>query len=45
MILLLNTQGAFRPCLFHVMKYAVAIWPVTDQGFQNTKWPAVLYSQ
>ena len=25
--------------------YAVAIWPVTDQGFQNTKWPAVLYSQ
>ena len=26
-------------------KYAVAIWPVTGQGFQNTKWPAVLYSQ
>ena len=25
--------------------YAVAIWPVTGQGFQNTKWPAVLYSQ
>ena len=27
------------------MKYknAVAIWPVTGQGFQNTKWPAVLY--
>ena len=24
---------------------AVAIWPVTGQGFQNTKWPAVLYSQ
>ena len=23
---------------------AVAIWPVTRQGFQNTKWPAVLYS-
>ena len=22
-----------------------AIWPVTGQGFQNTKWPAVLYSQ
>ena len=21
------------------------IWPVTGQGFQNTKWPAVLYSQ
>ena len=26
-------------------RYAVAIWPVTGQGFQNTKWPAVLYSQ
>ena len=24
---------------------AVAIWPVTGQGFQNTKSPAVLYSQ
>ena len=23
----------------------VAIWPVTGQGFQNTKWPAVLYYQ
>ena len=22
-----------------------AIWLVTGQGFQNTKWPAVLYSQ
>ena len=22
-----------------------AIWPVTGQGFQNTKWPAVLYSE
>ena len=21
-------------------KFAVAIWPVTGQGFQNTKWPA-----
>ena len=20
---------------------AVAIWPVTGQGFENTKWPAV----
>ena len=28
-----------------VLNYAVAIWPVTGQGFQNTKWPAVLYSQ
>ena len=25
--------------------YAVAIWPVTGQGVENTKWPAVLYSQ
>ena len=24
---------------------AVAVWPVTGQGFQNTKWPAVLYYQ
>ena len=24
---------------------AVAIWPVTGQGFQNTKWPVVLYYQ
>ena len=24
---------------------AVAIRPVTGQGFQNTKWPAVLYYQ
>ena len=24
---------------------AVAIWQVTSQGFQNTKWPAILYSQ
>ena len=28
-----------------IMLIAVAIWPVTGQGFQNTKWPAVLYSQ
>ena len=27
------------------IKIAVAIWPVTGQGFQNTKWPAVLYYQ
>ena len=26
-------------------KNAVAIWPVTVQGFQNTKWPAVRYFQ
>ena len=25
-----------------VLYYAVATWPVTGQGFQNTKWPAVL---
>ena len=23
----------------------MAIWPVTAQGVENTKWPAVLYSQ
>ena len=26
-------------------KNAVAIWPVTGQDFQNTKWPAVRYFQ
>ena len=26
-------------------KNAVAIWSVTGQGFQNTKWPAVRYFQ
>ena len=30
---------------FSVCVNAVAIWPVTGQGFQNTKWPAVLYYQ
>ena len=25
--------------------FAVAIWPVTGQGFQNAKWPAFLYYQ
>ena len=24
--------------------FAVAIWPVTDQAVENTKWPAVSYS-
>ena len=38
----LTFQHKRRPS---VSKYAVAIWPVTGQGFQNTKWPAVLYSQ
>ena len=28
-----------------IKTYAVAIWLVTGQGFQNTKWPAVLYYQ
>ena len=23
----------------------MAIWSVTGQGFQKTKWPAVIYSQ
>ena len=31
-------------CIVYII-YAVAIWPVTGQGFQNTKWPAVLYYQ
>ena len=26
-------------------KNAVVIWPVTGQGFQNAKWPAVRYFQ
>lgn len=26
-------------------RIAVIIWPVTSRGFQNTKWPAVLYYQ
>ena len=26
-------------------KNVVTIWPVTCQGFQNTKWPAVRYFQ
>ena len=30
---------------YEALKFAVAKWPVTGQSFQNTKWPAVLYSQ
>ena len=30
---------------FCVFIFAVAIWPVTGEGFQNTKWPAVRYFQ
>ena len=26
-----------------VLLFAVAIWPVTGQDLQNTKWPAVRY--
>ena len=37
----LEQPGQARSQVFF---YAVAIWPVTGQGFQNTKWPAVLYS-
>ena len=30
----------------HAWAYlALAIWPVTGRGFNNNKWPAVLYSQ
>ena len=35
----------FSPSLLtqaSLFKFAEAIWPVTGQGFQNTKWPAVL---
>ena len=27
------------------IKIAVAIWQVTGQGVENTKWPTVLHSQ
>ena len=30
---------------WYFLPITVAIWPVTGQGFQNTKWPAVLYYQ
>ena len=33
------------PSAPRVIIYAVAIWPVTGQSFQTTKWLAVLYSQ
>ena len=39
-----NLLSVFKQ-LKQVSFFAVAIWPVTGQGFQNTKWPAVLYSQ
>ena len=29
----------------HKIFFAVAIWSVTGHGVENTKWPAVLYSQ
>ena len=32
-----TTQDLFQTSVF--------TWPVTGQGFQNTKWPAVIYSQ
>ena len=38
-------QHKRRPCVSKYKFKAVAIWPVTGQGFQNTKWPAVVYSQ
>ena len=40
--------------MYHIMRklssifvkyFALAIWPVTGQGFQNTKLPAVQYFQ
>ena len=36
----------FFTCINFLVKcFAVAIWPVTGKGFQNTEWLAVLYSQ
>jgi len=31
--------------LVRVIYRCQVIWPVTGQGFQNTKWPAVRYFQ
>ena len=41
---LLAQKFGVRP-LFMSFFIAVAIWPVTGQGVENTKWPEVLYSQ
>ena len=38
-----STSALWRP--LKPKNNAVAIWPVTGQGVENTKWPAVLYSQ
>ena len=37
-------QKRWRPKRGEIF-FAVAIWQVTGQGFQSTKWPTVLYSQ
>ena len=37
--------GTRLSCLVVKTKNAVAIWPVTGQDVENTKWPTVLYSQ
>ena len=34
-----------QACALETVFFAVAKWPVTGQGFQNNKWPAVPYSQ
>ena len=33
----------FYTTFSHTLWLYLAIWPVTGQGFQNTKWPAVRY--
>ena len=38
----LTFQHKCRPCVS--IKIRCGYMPVTGQGFQNTKWPAVLYS-
>ena len=39
----IKTSRNFIPSV--LFDFAVVVWPVTGQGFQNTNWPAVLYSQ
>ena len=34
-------QNFSSMCHLKVLEKAVPIWPVSGQGFQNTKWPAV----
>ena len=38
-----NQYNQYKLILSREKTETVAIWPVTGQGFQNTKWPVVLY--